>query len=619
MRVKNKLYGIINIMNDLIKTKIVSLPKNSGVYVMRNISGQVIYVGKAKNLKNRVSQYFMSGKKDDKVKAMVEHIYDLEYFITPSEIDALALESNFIKKYKPYYNILLKDDKTFAYIKVNLKQDFPRFEITRKIKNDSCKYFGPYISGVSANEILKTIHLAFPLRTHNIKIFNNKQQKKGYGSFLLSSASSREKITKEQYRIIVNQTIDFLSGKDDEIEIILKDKMQKNASAENFEQALLLRDRINMIEKMKEKSIISLPRDLQLDAFGISTDGLSVALCIVVCRGGKILGIQNFSLLSISSDMGEILTQFIMQYYEKNLIPHEILVAENFAFKDELEQFLAKKKNGAIKINVPQKSVKAKFVAMATENAFLHLTNSLTKEKQKENRTYGALLRLQEKLNLGSLPRRIECYDISNLGGTNSVASMVVFLNGEADKKSYRKFKIKTVEGPNDFLSMQEALTRRLEKIKNNDLDFGEKPNLIVIDGGKGQLSSAYEILQNSKIEGIDLISLAKQFEEVFKPNQTVPIMLERKSAELKLLLQVRDEAHRFAITFHKLLRGKKSIESSLDNISGLGNKRKKLLLQTYGSIDKIKNASIEELSKIKSFGKNIAKKILDNLNKINN
>lgn len=603
-------------MNDLIKTKLVALPKNSGVYVMRNISGQVIYVGKAKNLKNRVSQYFIGGKHGDKVQAMIDHVYDLEYFVTPTEIDALALEANFIKKYKPHYNILLKDDKTFAYIKVNLKQDFPRFEITRKVKNDSCKYFGPYISGVSANEILKTIHLAFPLRTHSIKIFNTKEQKKSFGSFLLSSASSRGKITKEQYRVIVNQTIDFLSGKDDEIEKILREKMQKNAEAENFEQALLLRDRINMIERMKEKSIVSLPRDLQLDAFGIATDGLSVALCVVVCRGGKILGVQNFSLLSVSSDMGEILTQFILQYYEKNLIPNEILVAEEFAFKDELEKLLEEKRKGAVKVFVPQKSVKAKFVAMAGENASLFLTNSLTREKQKENRTYGALTRLKEKLQLSSIPRRIECYDISNLGGTNSVASMVVFLNGEPDKKSYRKFKIKTVEGPNDFLSMKEALTRRLEKIKENDLDFGEKPNLIVVDGGKGQLSAAYEILLSSGVEGVEMISLAKQFEEVFKPHQTTPIMLERTSAELKLLQQIRDEAHRFAITFHRLLRGKESIESSLDAIGGLGQKRRRLLLQTYGSIEKIKNASEEELAKLEGIGKKTAKLILENLNK---
>lgn len=606
-------------MNELIKTKLEALPKNSGVYVMRNISGQVIYVGKAKNLKNRVSQYFLLGKKDIKVQTMVEHVYDLEYFVTPTEIDALALELNLIKKYKPHYNILLKDDKSFAYIKVNLKQDFPRFEITRKIKKDSCKYFGPYISGVSANEILKTIHLAFPLRTHNIKIYNNKEQKKSYGSFSLTSVSSKEKISKEQYRKIVDQTIDFLSGKDDEIENILKEKMQKNAEAENFEQALLLRDRIAMIDKMKEKSIVSIPRNLEVDAFGITSDGLAGAVSVVVCRGGKILGVQNFSLITVSEDTGELLTQFISQYYEKNLIPHEILVAENFSFMSELEQLLTEKKNASVKIFVPKIAVKAKFVAMANENANVHLTNSLSKEKQKENRTYGALIRLQQKLELLSIPRRIECYDISNLGGTNSVASMVVFLNGEADKKSYRKFKIKTVEGPNDFLSMKEALGRRLEKIKQNDLDFGEKPNLIVIDGGKGQLSSAYEILTSSGIEGIDMISLAKQFEEVFKPNNNMPIMLGAKSAELKLLQRVRDEAHRFAITFHRLLRGKKNIESVLDNIDGLGKQRTKLLLQTFGSVEKIKNSTVEEITKINGIGKKIAEKILNGLNLKNN
>lgn len=590
--------------------KIELLPKNSGVYVMRNEYGQVIYVGKAKNLKNRVSQYFLQTKKDAKVQAMVDHVFDLEYFLTPTEIDALALESNLIKKYKPYYNILLKDDKNFAYIRVDTKQEFPRFEIVRKLKKDGAKYFGPYISGVSANEILKTIHLAFPLRTHNIKIYTSKERKKSYGSFSLTSVSSKEKISKEQYDQIVKQTIDFLSGRDDEIENILKDKMAKNAENENFEQALLLRDRIRMIEKMKEKTIVSVPRSLDLDAFGIASNGLSCAISVVVCRGGKMLGVQNFSLISVSDDKGELISQFLMQYYEKNTIPHEILLAENYAGIAELQTLLAQQKNGAVEVFAPKIAHKAKLVAMAEQNALAHLSNSITREKQKENQTLGAITRLAEKLSLSSLPRRMECFDISNLGGTNSVASMVVFTDGEADKKSYRKFKIKTVEGPNDFLSMKEALTRRLEKIKNNDLEFGEKPNLIVIDGGKGQLSSAYEILLASEVQGIDMISLAKQFEEVFKPNNSTPIMLERNSAELKLLQRLRDEAHRFAITFHRLLRSKKSVESSLDKIARLGENKKKLLFTTFGSMEKIKAATVQELQAVEGIGKVLANNI---------
>jgi excinuclease ABC subunit C len=606
-------------MNQVLEQKIALLPKSSGVYVMRNKYGQVIYVGKAKNLKNRAGQYFLQTQKHPKVQAMLEHVYDLEYFLTPTEIDALALEANLIKKYKPHYNILLKDDKHFAYIRVDLKQEFPRFEIVRKIKKDGAKYFGPYVSGVSANEILKTIHLAFPLRTHNIKIYDSKQNKRSYGSFSLTSVSSKEKITKEQYDQIVKQTIDFLSGRDDEIENILKQKMLKNAQNQNFEQALLLRDKIKMIEKMKEKTIVSVPRSLDLDAFGIAFDGLSCAISVLVCRGGKMLGVQNFSLISVSEQKGEMLAQFMLQYYEKNTIPHEILIEQNWPELQDVQTLLQSQKNGAVEFVCPKIAHKAKLVEMANSNAQMHLQNSISREKQKQNQTWGAITRLAEKLNLNSLPRRMECFDISNLGGTNSVASMVVFTDGEPDKKSYRKFKIRTVEGPNDFLSMQEALTRRLEKIKNGELDFGAKPNLIVIDGGKGQLSAAYEILQKSGVDGIEMISLAKQFEEVYKPNQSAPIMLERNSAELKLLQRLRDEAHRFAITFHRQLRSKNSFQSSLDNIERLGENKKKLLFATFGSVEKIKAASVEQLQQVNGIGKVLAQNIYNALHKEEN
>ena len=605
-------------MNQFISQKLSALPTNSGVYVMRNASGQVIYVGKAKNLKNRVSQYFLHTKKDIKVQAMTENIFDLDYFVTPTEIDALALEITLIKKYKPHYNILLKDDKSFTYIKVNLKDEFPMFEITRKIKKDSCKYFGPFFAGVTAAELLKTIHLAFPLRQHNVKIVNSNASKKmgGSYSFGFSSTTKGEKISKDEYREMVNQTIDFLTGRDDEIEKILNEKMIKNAENENFEQALLLRDRIKIIERLKSKSIMNLPRNLSLDAFGIADDGINCAISVVICRGGKILGVQNFSVLSISEDKGETLSQFMLQYYEKNIIPEEIVVEQEFSFKPEIENTLTQLKGNVVLITVPKISIKKKFVEMAISNAIVHLSNSISREKQKENQTFGALSRLQQKLSLSSLPKRIECYDISNLGGTNSVASMVVFTNGEADKKSYRKFKIKTVEGPNDFLSMKEALTRRLERYKEDDDAFSEKPNLIVIDGGKGQLSSAYEILMQSGVEGIDMISLAKQFEEVYKPNLSVPIMLDRRSQELKLLQRLRDEAHRFAITFHRSLRTKNSFSSSLDEVEGLGENRQKWLLTEFGSVEKIKNATVEELTKVSGIGKKIAQKILAQLNK---
>jgi excinuclease ABC subunit C len=356
-----------------------------------------------------------------------------------------------------------------------------------------------------------------------------------------------------------------------------------------------------------------------LDAFGIAFDGLSCAISVLVCRGGKMLGVQNFSLISVSEQKGEMLAQFMLQYYEKNTIPHEILIEQNWPELQDVQTLLQSQKNGAVEFVCPKIAHKAKLVEMANSNAQMHLQNSISREKQKQNQTWGAITRLAEKLNLNSLPRRMECFDISNLGGTNSVASMVVFTDGEPDKKSYRKFKIRTVEGSNDFLSMQEALTRRLEKIKNGELDFGAKPNLIVIDGGKGQLSAAYEILQKSGVDGIEMISLAKQFEEVYKPNQSAPIMLERNSAELKLLQRLRDEAHRFAITFHRQLRSKNSFQSSLDNIERLGENKKKLLFATFGSVEKIKAASVEQLQQVNGIGKVLAQNIYNALHKEEN
>lgn len=602
-------------MNELIKHKLEALPQESGVYVMREKTGQVIYVGKAKNLKNRVSQYFFATKKDDKVAAMVQNIYDLEYFVTPAEVDALALENTLIKKYKPFYNILLKDDKSFSYIKVNLKEDFPKFEVTRKIKNDGKKYFGPFFAGITAFEILKILNLAYPIQTYGLKVSRSSKQESKDTTFAFSFGSmfNKIKLTKDEYKVVVDKTIKFLNGDNEEIEQILTDKMLANAKMENFEQALLLRDKIAKLKKLREKTIINVPRNLSVDAFGASSNGLETAVSVVVYRMGRIVGIQNFSLLSLSEDVNEILAEFIVEYYKDKLLPKEILVPNKLQFEKSIEQTLFEQKGTKVEIIAPEKSLKKKFVGMALDNSALHLKTSVSKQQQKQNATIGAIKRLKEKLELKNLPYRMECYDISNLGGTNSVSSMAVFTNGEADKKSYRKFKIKTVDGPNDFLSMQETLTRRLERLVSGDTDFGAKPDLIVIDGGKGQLSAAHEILCKFGLEGqIDMISLAKKFEEVFKPNNSFPYMLNRNSPELKLLQKLRDETHRFAITFHRTLRDKNAFTSVLDDLEGLGEKKAKLLFEKFLSVQKIKEASKEELMQVNGIGQKLAEKIIN-------
>lgn len=590
-----------------LEDKIRALPTNSGVYVMRGETGEVIYVGKAKNLKNRVTQYFRKNSSHTlKVKAMVEKIYDFDYFITLSEMDALALESNLIKKYQPFFNILLKDGKAFPYIKINFKEKYPRLEIVRKIKRDGSKYFGPYFAGISAGEILKTISSAFKIRTCKQSL-EKPQKRECLNYFLgLCSAPCTRRISEEDYRKILDDVVDFLNGNDNKIEKILKEKMKAEAEKENFEVALELRERLKMIDKLKERVVANLPKDLSLDVFAYESDGLSGAITNMVVRGGKILGVLNVSVIDASLDEGEALSSYIMQYYKNVLVPKEVLVSAEISGASALEEYL--------KTNIicPKKGVKHSLVEMARKNAREHLSKSLSKDKQKFNQTFGALEKLKEALSLTRLPKRIECYDISNTSGLNSVASMTVMINGELKHSHYRKFKIKTVEGPNDFESLKEVITRRLTELSlSKDESFKMTPDLIVIDGGKGQLSSCYEVLKNSEYsEIIDMVSLAKKFEEVYLPGKSVPVMLKRGSAELRLLTSIRDEAHRFGITFHRSLRDKRTLLSSLDDIRGIGEVKKRALQKQFGTLTAIKEANADELALVKGIDPALAERI---------
>lgn len=604
-------------MNNLIQEKIAGLPSFSGIYLMRDESGEIIYVGKAKNLKNRVSQYFQKTNKPEKVKAMVEKIRDFDYFITPSEIDALALENNLIKKHQPFYNILLKDDKTFPYIKVNLNEDFPKFEVVRRIKKDKAKYFGPFISGISVSEIVKIINFAFPLRTCNLKISEN-SSKKNIRECLnfhigLCSAPCTKKVSKEKYRQIVVKAIDFLNGDDSEVAKAINLNMENFAKQENFEMAIKCRDRLKMLKRLKEQTITNLNKTKDLDVIAHFSNGINSVVCVMVIRGGKVLGVDNFNLFDASLSEKERISSFILQYYSQNIIiPKVVLVQTEIENKNVLEQYFENK----TEFVCPQKGVNFKLVEMATKNAEQHLKKSIDKETIKNNETIVAMKNLQKELGLKNLPKRIECYDISNIQGTDKVASMVVFENGQKANKEYRKFKIKTVEGIDDFASLQETLERRLERLKKNDKSFSKKPDLILIDGGKGQLSSCVTILKNSGVDGIEIISLAKKFEEVFVPENTVPIYLKRASVELRLLQNLRDEAHRFAITFHRNLRGKRQTASELDSIKGLGQVGKKELLKHFKTLSKIKEASLIEIESVQKINKQTAKNVYEKFKK---
>lgn len=595
-------------MNNKIREKLKLLTTKPGVYVMRDIDGVVIYVGKAKNLKNRVSQYFRNSPKPSKVQAMVDNVDDFEYFIAASEMDALALESNLIKKYQPFYNILLKDGKQFPYIKIDLKSPYPRLEIVRKVKKDGAKYFGPYFAGLDAREIVKTINSAFKIRSCTLKITDDSMAKRECLNYSmgLCSAPCTKKISKEDYRKEIDRVINFLNGNDDEIEKILTEKMKNASDNENFEQAIVLRERLKMIDKLKKRVVANLPKNVDKDVFAYHFNGLSGVICAMIVRGGKILGVINYPCLDAELEEGQTLFNFLTQYYQNVMPVAEIITSHKVPDQELLQNFLGKKINF---IDNPH-GINKRLLEMADENAEDYLDKHIEKERLKYNNTLGAVKSLKEKLALKNTPMRMECYDISNISGTNKVCSMVVFKNGEASKKDYRKFKIKTVKGSNDFASLQEALGRRLERLKEGKLEsFKEKPDLIVIDGGKGQLSSTKEILDKYDFD-IDIISLAKRIEEVFVPNSSTPILLKPGSVELRLLQRIRDEAHRFAITFHRQLRTKEQTKSELDEIAGVGPKTRDLLLKIFGSTEKISQASQEEIESVKGINKPIAHKI---------
>lgn len=594
-------------MNDSIRAKLDTLTTKPGVYVMRDMHGEIIYIGKAKNLKNRVSQYFRNTQKPAKVQAMVDHIDDFDYFIAMSEIDALALESNLIHKHQPFYNILLKDGKMFPYIKIDMKEDFPRPEVVRHVKKeDGARYFGPYIAGIDPREILKTINSAFKIRSCKNKIVEGKFARRECLNYSLGLclAPCTGKVTKSEYMEELKKVINFLNGNDDEIEQILTEKMNNAVELENFERAIELRESLKMIAKLKERVVANLPKDVNKDVFAFHTNGLSGVLTVMVVRGGKILGVANFEQNDAELEESATVFNFLTQYYSKMLVPNEIIVSHNVD-EELLKNYLQKN----VKIISNPKGANKTLLEMAKQNAKEHLEKHIAKERILYNSSIGAIKQLQESLHLKNLPKRMECYDISHISGTYKVSSMVVFTNGQADKKQYRKFKIKHVKGNNDFESLKETLTRRLQRlVDRNGESFKEKPDLLVIDGGKGQLSSCLEILQKFNLENeIELISLAKKQEEVFVTDSHLPVILKRDSAELKLLQRIRDEAHRFAITFHKQIRTKGQTETELEQIPGLGKVKIENLLRAFGTTENVKKASVEELCLVKGIHEALA------------
>ncbi len=593
---------------DIISEKLRLLPESPGVYIMLDEYKNIIYVGKARVLKNRVRQYFHNSAKPEKVMKMVENISDFNYIITNSEIDALALENNLIKKHKPKYNILLKDDKTYPYIKADMREEFPTFYITRKIKKDGCRYFGPFMGGINCKDILDTLQLTFCVRLCHTKITGNKRECLNY-HIGRCTAPCAGRVNAEEYAAQVKKALSFLDGNYKEAEELLKSKMTAAAENENFELALDYKNKLAMLSKLEAKRITSLNRYIDADIIAYATNNLYSAVNILVTRKGIMQGGTSFALDEAHMNDGEALTGFIIQYYSQHELPSEI-ICEEFCEKELLQNYFKEKFGKSVEITLAKQGDKARLLKMAKQNAEDYLEKSVDKIKHKDDMTVNAYKRLQELLGLERYPRRMECYDISNISGVDKVGSMVVFIDGEADRSSYRRFKIKTVEGANDFASLQEVLTRRLQKLGSEEEERFPKPDLIIIDGGRGQLSAVKEIFDGMNVSSIELVSLAKREEEVFTLNSAESIKISHRDYSLKMLQRIRDEAHRFAITYFRNLHSKRNLQSVLTEIDGIGKVRRMALLEKFGTLDKIISASVDDLAATEGISRAQAEKI---------
>ena len=598
-------------MNEMIRVKLKELPTDSGVYMMRDNAGAIIYVGKAKNLKNRVRSYFNSSPKAEKVLAMVRKVEDFDYLITRTEEEALVLENNLIKLHKPFYNILLKDDKLYPFLRIDTTQSFPKVEVIRRLKPDRARYFGPYMVGISAAEMLRLIHSAFPIRDCGL---NMERIPKNHRPCLNAHigrclAPCGGGVSREEYHKVIRDVIAFLKGNDRTIRENLERKMQEASDAMQYEQALRYRDALSTLDKMIRRQIAALPKDFNLDIFGVASGGDGMAVATVIVRGGKMVGGEKFAIRDGSIDLAGTLSSFINRYYDDGVVADEVVSAIDLPDAEALSRLLSEKKGEKVPVSTPKAGVRKQLADIAMHNAMEYLSRSTAELSRKERMTTGACRQLAEILSLPSSLDRIECYDISHTSGTDKVGSMVVFTKGEKDAKMYRTFHIKTVEGNNDFASMKETLSRRFARLQEGkDASFSLRPDLLVIDGGIGQVHYAMEAMREAG-EDIPMIGLAEREEFIVLPSGE-EIVLPKSSFALRLLIRIRDEAHRFAITFHRKLRGKRSVKSMLLEIEGMGEKRVAALHKAFGTTEALANASVSEIAAVKGIPRPLAEKV---------
>lgn len=597
-------------MNTVLEDKIALLPEKPGVYKMLDDTGTVIYVGKAKILKNRVRQYFQSSKNHSpKVRAMVSHIADFETIEVHSEVEALSLESNLIKEFMPKYNILLKDDKHFPYFRIDLRQDFPRIDIVRRVKPDGATYLGPYIVGPSVQDELKLVYDLFPIRHCRKNIAS--MQARGERPCLMHHvgkccAPCSGQITRERYHAYLKEAIRLLNGKSGDLIPYLKQKMQEASDSLDFERAALLRDKLKATLALQEKQAAISANDLSADVFAVdSLNDVRMVFALFV-RAGKVIGTHAFPLEGDGDDAKEEwIHAFLLQYYGQDgiEIPPLVLLSQDCSDSDTIEAWLSSHRRRKVTLSVPRRGVKRQLADIAVQNCKALLEKNEKIRIRSWERGEGALAELSGILGLEEIPSRMECFDNSHLMGSNTVASMVVFRDGKPDKSAYRHFRIRSEAGGDDLVSMHEVLTRRLS-------GDGELPNLIVLDGGKTQLAVGVQVLNELNLSHISICALAESDEIIYLPDSEDPILLPKNSAPLHLVERLRDEAHRFAISYHRNLRSKSALYSRLDTIPGVGEKRKRILFDTFLTVEQIKKASVEELASVKGISLSVAKAV---------
>lgn len=611
-----------------LKVLVSNFPVDPGVYLMKNHEGDIIYVGKAKNLKNRVRSYLNSSKEhSSKTKLLVKNIDHIDTIITDSEAEAFLLEASLIKKHRPKFNVRLKDDKAYPYIKISLKDEFPRLYLSRRVNNDGAEYYGPYTSAFAVRQTIKFLNKNFKIRDCKDSYMKSRTRPCMTYQIGRCTAPCVDYINKENYAKDIYSALEFLRGKDQELFQNLENRMWEASENEDFEHAAHLRDSIQALQQIIEKqSVINAGSSLDQDVLAIFGNHQGSIVESLHIRQGKLIGNQfhYFDMLDLKDpdeDIRDVICSYVIQFYQSNIVPDELIVPIELGsdLTKLMVNLLEEKKASKVKVIYPKTEQERKLLELANKNAEEHFNHQMQKISQKHK----GLSEIQRKLKLVRTPERIECFDISHFQGKEVVASQTVFVDGSPAKEFYRRYKIKTVEGNNDFASMKEVISRRMSHSE------WEYPDLIVIDGGKGQLKMALEVMSELGIQDIAIVGLAKarvksQFEgkiieeseeRFYLPNRENPVVFSPHSSAFQILTGIRDEAHRFAITYHRNLREKKSLESELDFIVGLGEKRKRSLLKKYDSIDEIRSLTVDEISEMKGFNRVLAERILLQLN----